>query len=379
MIKYHPLVRHKSAPASLEDLLQKDIPQLSIHTIIFKDATLLTITFQHTLMDAAGLSGFLNAWTSILSNKEENIPPLLGFDEDIIQSHMETVPATQHVLAGTVFGQISLLIFTFLAWWERYWYPEVVDRVFVIPGTYVRELKEQALQELAEAEADTEAEIEIESHKQKKGVQPFVSESDILLTWLASRLVAAYNPRSTSAVQISNVFDVRAVLGLPSPGVYIGNATMAASAGFEAREFGHMDNSTGCGLGFVAVKMRGALERQRAKGQVFAYSALQREMIEKTGFPPMTGRVGQLGIVCTNWQRAGLFDVDFGGARVGGKGVGGCRPSYVNVTGPGPLNEYAPRNLMTVTGKDSEGNWWVQVIGREAVLRKAERWMRARE
>lgn len=316
-------------------------------------------------MDAAGLSGFLKAWTAVLNN--EDVPPLLGFNEDLITTHMEPVSAN-HELAGTIFGHIALLVFTFFAWWERYWYPAVGDRVFVIPGKYVQGLKEAALEEAAGTGKGME----------KQGCShPFVSESDILLAWLSSLLVAAHNLRPTSAVQISNVFDIRSVLGLPSPGVYIGNATMAASAGFEAREFGvRREVTTGCGIGSVAAKMRGALERQRARQQVFAYAALQREGIEKTGFPPMTGRAGQLGITCTNWQRAGLFHVDFSGARVAG---GGCRPSYVNVTGPGPLNEYAPRNLMTVTGKDAEGDWWVQVIGREEVLGKVERWLRVRE
>jgi hypothetical protein len=47
MSKYGSLFRHETAPNCLQDYLENDIPQLFIHTLLFKDATLLGVTFQY--------------------------------------------------------------------------------------------------------------------------------------------------------------------------------------------------------------------------------------------------------------------------------------------------------------------------------------------
>ncbi|KXG47983.1 Transferase [Penicillium griseofulvum] len=363
MSKYSPLVRHKTAPASIADWLGTDIPQLVIHTVLFHDATLLTITFQHTLMDAMGLSSFLHAWTAVLSKRD--VPPFLGFDEDIIEAHLETT--TEKTMAGILFGQISLLLIALVGWWEKFWFPRVEDRVLCIPGEYVRELRDKTLREL-------------DGKTSKDQDRPFVSESDILLAWLATLLVTAHNPNPNTPVQISNIFDIRSILALPSPGVYIGNAIMPSCAEFHAHEFGVLDHSPDLDyqLGPVALKIRHALETQRTKEQVLARTALRKKMLREMGCLPLVGHPGQLGISCTNWHRAGFFGVDFGGAVVGGQEEGfiPCRPSYVNTAGPEPLDGNGPRNMVTVTGKDGMGNWWVQIIAREEVLGKIREWTR---
>ncbi|KAJ5959250.1 Transferase [Penicillium vulpinum] len=391
MTRYSALVRHKSAPSSIEDWLQTDIPQLVIHTVLFNDATLLTITFQHTLMDAMGLSSFLRAWTAVLSNCEEDIPPFLGFDEDIIESHIEPVSTEKQVMvgqtmAGILFGQISLLLFALAGWWEMFWFPRVEDRVLLIPGEYVRELRERTLQELNEDyKKNTNTSIQNDGQvKDKDKPRPFVSESDVLLAWLSTLLVTAHNPNPSTPVQISNIFDIRSALALPSPGVYIGNAIMPSYGEFQAREFGVRNHSTGLDyrLGSVAMKIRQALETQRMKEQVFARTALRKKILREMGSLPLISHAGQLGICCTNWQRAGFFGVDFGGAVVGdqvGKGFIPCRPSYVNTAGAGPLDGHGPRNMMIVTGKDGMGNWWVQIFAREEVWGKIGEWTREQD
>jgi hypothetical protein len=316
-----------------------------------------------------GLSGLITAWTAVLSGKEEEVPPFLGFDEDILEKHTEDRPAEQHVLAGHVFGRFQLRVSAILKWWEEFWFPVLQDKGLVIPGEVVRKLRAQTMRELEDENGDVQG---------TEHPRPFVSESDVLLAWLATMLIPAHNPSSKCPVNIANVFDIRSALALPSPGVYIGNATLGASAAFEAGEFGRGDGNTlaDCRLGSVAMKIRRALEIQRTGEQVFACSALGKVALRKTGNLPIVGRLGQLSILCTNWGRAGFFDVDFGGARVGGDGRP-CRPSYINTATPGLLDKRALRNLVAVTGKDSFGNWWVQMIARKEIWEKIERWTSA--
>ena len=87
----------------------------------------------------------------------------------------------------------------------------------------------------------------------------------------------------------------------------------------------------------------------------------------------------QVDVSCTNWQRAKFFNVDFGGARIDRDGFGdgrACRPSYINVAAPRPLDISAMCNLVAVTGKDGVANWWVQVVARDEVWGKIEEWVR---
>ncbi|KAJ5164533.1 Transferase [Penicillium coprophilum] len=385
MAKYSPLVRHKTAPTSIADWLETDIPQLVIHTVLFNDATLLTLTFQHTLMDAMGLSSFLHAWTAVLSNREEDIPPFLGFDEDLIELHTEAV-SEKPALVGIIFGQILLLQFALVGWWEKFWFPRVKDKVLLISGGYVHELRERMLQEIDEDDK-ANVNMNIQSDEQVKAQDrhpPFVSESDVLLALISTLLVTAQNPSRHTPVQISNIFDIRSTLGLPSPGVYIGNAIMPSCAEFRAHEFGDSYNGTGfeCRLGSVALKIRSALETQRTKEQVLARTALRKKALGEMGCLPLVSHPRQLGICCTNWQRAGFFGVDFGSIVVGGQAgeeYQPCRPSYVNTAGSGPFTGNGPRNMVVVTGKDSIGNWWVHIIAREEVWGQIEGWTREQD
>jgi hypothetical protein len=202
-----------------------------------------------------GLSGFLNAWSSVLSEREEDIPHFPGFGKGVIGDAIEAIPAERHVLAAIMFGNISILVLVIMRWRENFWFPKVQDRVLVIPGGFVEELREIVMQEM-EDKIETSDGIPSTARQDK----PFVSESDILLAWVSNILIWAHDIAPRTAVQVGNVFDIRDVLGIVL-GVYIGNATIAASALFQAREFGIQGGITqSTGLRSVALKIRHALE-----------------------------------------------------------------------------------------------------------------------
>lgn len=59
--EFGPLVRSADSPRTLADWIYSDRPQLHIHVVRFQDATLVTQTYLHTLMDAVGRSALLKA------------------------------------------------------------------------------------------------------------------------------------------------------------------------------------------------------------------------------------------------------------------------------------------------------------------------------
>lgn len=361
MSNFNSITKHKNAPNAIEDYLSSDVPQLFIHVVTFTDTTLITVTFPHTLFDAMGLSYFLQAWTAILSGHEDRIPPFLGFDEDIIEAKTEYVPAEQHVLAKQTFTKFQMAVFILCRWWENYWCPDVEDKVIAIPNSYVQNMRKRALQELRAQSAQSSSE------------DIFISEGDILLAWLSKTLVSALHPSPQTPVQISNVFDTRAILNISQTGAYTGNATLPSCTSLSAQSLLKDPPST------TALHIRNALNEQRAPTQVHAMSTLRKKTLRETGYLPIVGDPRQISVTCTNWQRARFFELDFSEARVDRMRTGLCRPSYINTAGPTPLGPHVARNLVTVTGRDGVGNWWVQILARadawgriEAVVRGLE-------
>lgn len=374
MSHFNVITIHENTPRKLDDYLSADIPQLAIHVVTFTDTTLITVTFLHTVFDAMGLRYFLQAWTDVLSGAEDTIPPFLGFDEDTIEIKTEDVPPEQHVLSKTLFSRFQLGLFVLTSWWEIYWYPKVQDRILSIPHSFVQRLREKALQEL---EAQSSPPSPSSSSK-----DIFISDGDILLALVSKTLITALNPSPSTPVLISNVFDIRAVLGIADTkaGVYTSNATINACTPLDAATITQNPIST------IALRTRCSLDKQRAPGQVHAMMALRKKALAETGYLPLVGVPGQISVLCTNWQRARFFELDFSAARMDnsdkatddsdGKGVGvgagPCRPTYINTAGPAPLGPNTMRNMVCITGRDRAGNWLLQVLARASAWPRIE-------
>lgn len=358
MSSFNSITRNKHTPNGIEKYLSSDIPQLFIHVVTFTDTTLITVTFVHTLFDGMGLSYFLQAWTAVLSGNEDQVPPFLGFDEDIIEAKTENVPAEHHVLAKKTFTKFQMAVLVLMRWWENYWYPETQDKVIAIPSILVKKMREKALQELKTQSSQHSPE------------DIFISEGDVLIAWLSKSIVTALNPAPSTPILISNVFDTRAVLNISQKGAYTGNATIPACTSFTAQSLTRNPTSN------IALRLRHSLDEQRIPPQVFAMSSLRKKTLRETGYLPIVGDPRQISITCTNWQRARFFELDFAAARTDETLTGPVRPSYINTAGPTPMGPNVVRNLVTVTGRDGVGNWWVQILARASAWGRIEEGIR---
>ncbi|KNG91514.1 hypothetical protein ANOM_000019 [Aspergillus nomiae NRRL 13137] len=71
-------------PMTMADLVDKDAPQLCFKVIGYTDATILAITFCHCTWDVSGLQGFLKSLELVLDGREDEVPPMLGANTDIL-------------------------------------------------------------------------------------------------------------------------------------------------------------------------------------------------------------------------------------------------------------------------------------------------------
>jgi hypothetical protein len=99
--EFKSFIRSPGFPERLDDWLYSDSPQLGVHIIYFEDATLMTLSFLHSLTDMMGLGAVLDTWTAVLSGDEEHVKPFLGFSDDPLGqlSQIETKPLVKYRFA----------------------------------------------------------------------------------------------------------------------------------------------------------------------------------------------------------------------------------------------------------------------------------------
>lgn len=109
--EFHCLARQSNTPKKLDDYLYSDEPQLSIQTVSFEDATLVSVTWPHTFLDAMGLRALFDAWILILRGQEDQLPPFYGFDVDPVANLGDSSPVEPHVLADRQLKGLSFFVF----------------------------------------------------------------------------------------------------------------------------------------------------------------------------------------------------------------------------------------------------------------------------
>ena len=330
----------------MEGWLSSDRPQLAIRIITFQDATLLTVTFLHTLMDTMGLHSILRGWSVVLSGREDEVPVFVGFNHDPLAGLSETNPSQPYIFADKLLLGVSWLIFAFHYLLELFWYREE-ERIIFLPAHYLQRMRDTAM-----------GELQLQNTGDKGA---FVSESDVLFAWWIRIVLRALKLVPSRTIMIRNVFDCRPILAeighIPSAeAALITNAVFAILTFLSTRQI--LEEP----LSFVASRIRKSLDQQRTIEQLKANVAIQKATLVDAGHPALFGDSDMLMIVCSNWCKSRLFQVDFSAALLASgiplsqraNQLG--RPSYVNVTG---TKTYATRNTGVVIGRDAADNWWL--------------------
>jgi hypothetical protein len=73
--EFQSLMRRPDGPKALADYLYTDAPQLALHIVSFCDATLVTISWSHTLLDTMGMKLLLQAWSLVLQGRSDEVLP----------------------------------------------------------------------------------------------------------------------------------------------------------------------------------------------------------------------------------------------------------------------------------------------------------------
>ncbi|KAF7556434.1 hypothetical protein G7Z17_g1400 [Cylindrodendrum hubeiense] len=333
----------ENAPTKLDDLLYSDEPQLSLHITTFKDATLVSLLWPHTMTGALGRAELITAWGLVLAGRKDEVPELRGAREDVLDgvgtsSDPDPEP---FILEPNRLKGFDLLRFGFNFVWELIFGPKMTTQMMYLPSVFVSQLRQLAIDDLKAISGEVDP--------------PFISEGDVLSAW-ATRMVAKTRAKNRPIIVIGAV-DIRSRLktAFQSGGTYIQNLAFGTFTLFKARE------ASDISLGEVAYKFRRDILEQITEPQI---KTLMRGMrASGSGAPPqMYGETNSLLVVVSNWTKANFFNIiDFSPAVVKSFPVDGQKHqpgkivyqhSHLMVTSP------MARNLLNVLGKDSQGNYW---------------------
>ncbi|RYP29907.1 hypothetical protein DL767_006506 [Monosporascus sp. MG133] len=344
--EFRSLMRRGDAPTEIADYYARDEPQLSLHVVSFEDATLVSLTWPQTLLDAMGLHELLTAWTAVLEGRDGDVKPSHGVDHDPLATY-GSEPREPYVLADQRLSKPQTVLFLFRSVYELLRY-RGEERMICVPAAYVEKLRARTVSDLVAARDDA---------TEKR----FVSDGDVLSAWVARALTrTVLPPTSDKIIMILNVFGLRGVLAddhLPRDKAYVSNAFAGIYTYLSAKDLLTKP------LGYVAEAVRQAIVKHGTPAQLETRRFFDRDAIEKSGWPALYGDGWMNMLILSNWSKARFFETDFSAAVVHGGGgtartskVG--RPSYIqNCKHMKNFNNWG---TVPVVGKDGAGNYWLQ-------------------
>ncbi|KAF2023880.1 hypothetical protein EK21DRAFT_94534 [Setomelanomma holmii] len=309
------LAKSPSNPEALADYISTGVPQLGLHIISFQDATVVTLTWLHTLLDAMGRHALLRAWTAVLEGRDDDVPEFLGYDTNPLAD-----------LGATEVSQKD----------------EFLLKKKLLGGLGMRTSSRSKSRRTSISTPWSSRNSHIVMLGRERS--PFISDGDILTAWF-TRLIASTNPTVTSSsptrtITIMNVLGMRDILRTAPPllprstqGVYIHNCAAAIFSHFTVADF------LAKPLGHIAAQLRSDLVRQSTREKVEAAARIARDN-------------GGMAFATIVGGTAGTYV-----ERTRGK------PTFIHV-----YTTLAPglslRGSGNCVGRDAHGNWWLGTIMR---------------
>ncbi|KAM5350602.1 hypothetical protein ACJ41O_007107 [Fusarium nematophilum] len=342
--------------ATAYNLIKSDRPQLSLRIVSLSDATLVSLVWPHTLMDALGLQVLLHAWSLVVAGRESEVLPILGAREDVIygaaappekseEAAGEVEPEEELHIAPKRLQGLGLILFGLRFLWELFWQGTAQTRTVFLPREVVAKLRRRAMEEVASTPGASDE-------------KPFLSEGDVLLGW-TTRLIASSEPQHrpvTILLSVNLRFWMKALM--QSTGVYAQNLAGAS--------FAFLSPAMARGpVGPIALANRQHLKAQTTQPQL---RALLRTVIadnQKGDATFLFGPPNMLLLIVSNWTRAQIYKAaDFSAAVIRQGEATGTRRNPLGAMAQliqSPVKQsMMTKNVMVVKGKDHDDNYWLE-------------------
>ncbi|CAN9107227.1 unnamed protein product [Alternaria sp. RS040] len=367
------ITQTENSTTVLDDWIHTDKAQLGLHVVSFKDTTLVTLTWLHTLLDAMGRQALLKAWQAVLEGRDDDVPEFWGFAFDPLAQLGAPLDEDRTTVEDKSTPDVKVRE-------KKQESPSPASetkkaptgRMLYVPASYMARLRTKAMNDLTSLDA---SQITYNTSNSSEP-EPFLSDGDIFSAWLVKHLVSAdatlLESPPVRPVIFVNVLGMRDVLStsstkykvlIPRGTAFIGNAATGIVSPFSLKQFLDMP------LGHIAARIRKDLVEQ---GNREAVEASQRASCieQQTNMAPPDAQMAPAVFVVSNWAKAKLFEVNFSAAVVSrtdnqggpvGKSTTG-KPTYIHVYGTDKRasgSGVGPGGIGNCVGKDARGGYWL--------------------
>ncbi|CAA9964402.1 hypothetical protein PTMSG1_07761 [Pyrenophora teres f. maculata] len=372
---FNDLAASPSAPATIEDLFAGDVPQISVHITSFTNATLVGLSWPHTLMDVMGQAAFLQAWSTLLAGREAEVPPVLGAREDILMALTDdaTSAAEEYVLKSKQLKGLGLVKFGARFAWDMLTGPKPATKTIYLPESVMGKLRARAEADLfTSSNKDENDNDDTMGEKEKL----FISDGDILTAFTLHCIALSLpTPRPLAVLHAMNV-RFRLTSLIDAKGVYLSNMLVPGFV-FLAPTMSTEP------LGQIALHNRQRLLEQATEAQVLA--SLREQRISGDPSTRLYIDADALLVPFTDWTKAKFFSaIDFSAAviRAGGGRNGeesGSEGKRYNPPGTPVFHHSSSRRpnpmmrlLVHILGRDYCGGYWLTLTMSPEALEKVE-------
>ncbi|CAE6464432.1 unnamed protein product [Rhizoctonia solani] len=310
---------------NVEHYLITGEPAFNLHATYLPDATVITLTIVHILMDASGFAEFTKAFISVLDG--EPIPPLLPRDPwSILVAHALELPDNPDAILGWAIWGTEQGIASRNAESKAFEADGPIEqRTIYFPSSEISRLKREALDELEEAGTPV----------------PFLSTSDIVSSWLYKHTFADANEpeedtRFIYVVDARNRFPEAFTPGYS----YLQNAFFNMSTG---RLTSAQVRSKS--LGELAYLIRTSVRKQTAPDHLLAQLKWKHDHAGQTQIPFSPGEGMQF---ASSWLSFGLGHLNLAKHIKPGTGTGQVLDVIYDIIG-------TARNTSAIKFKDTDG------------------------
>lgn len=347
---FNSLALGPGAPRRFEDYIYSDIPLFSLNVRTFTDGTLVSITHSHVTPDLLGFASVVHAWSLILSEKPELVPPFIGLREDGMKGLLDPPAKEMHVLSGRELTGWRLSYWGLRTLYES-WSVRLENKMLCIPRSTMERIMIQCRSHVAS-----------EKNIEDTGKVPFISEGDVLAAISCRMNAQSQRPGSARNIMAMIAVDLRtrAKSAFRQDSAYVQNSTTAVFFDCPA------DEALELPLGKLALLSREAIIAQATEEQLKAYASLAADSVRKNDIVLLFGNKDMSLQLVSNWLKADLFEkMDFGPAILKEASVDDLvfkrgHPTYYHGGDSNDAPLLLP--LFVVMGKDYGGNTWLSCV-----------------
>jgi hypothetical protein len=349
MAEFEGLFRSGATSLAFRELVERDVSRVVLHVVSFRDATVVVLSWNHTLSDVVGMGALLRNWRAVLEGREAEVERVNDGRVDLLEG-VGSAGGDGYQFVGMLLSTWGFVAFVLFQMWDWVRNCEPVVRAVYVPGRWIEGVK-------ATAAADGGDEKER------------ISDNDVLSALFTRMAALGGHPEQMCA--LSMAADMRPIL--PALQVPKGVATIGNySTGFWT--FMTVRDVVGSSVGRLTRTIRRSVIAHKRPDQIEALTAIWRGM-EQKGLASVYGKWNMRWLVASNWSRGGAFELDLSAARVDGGKAGPLKPSLVlayNMTDTAMSRMLVGTQFM-VEGRDEEGGYWVTAACRKNTWREFER------